>query len=291
MFTYLYTNRYIALISTLTIFLLFAGATKTFAGTNKNRVYKINMTCFPPPPSPGEQPGIGSKPPCVLPDGIEPEFISRKPRGKAHVIVKENKTKFIIQLKGLAPGMVITAWASYYFPTGPSPHPIFDGVAATSIPLAPTTAGFTEGLGPEPNQFYTWPNGRAQLVVELDYNPLKAYQGPLRNDMVVIEQSAAPAGSGAEQPECCSPSEPQPIGSSLLRVFNQNTGYPIIDENGRQSLLRSPVPYSFIALVVHTDKTTHGIHPGIGILPIPGMPASSGDHFLLGMFDLRQLQE
>jgi hypothetical protein len=42
-----------------------------------------------------------------------------------------------------------------------------------------------------------------------------------------------------------------------------------------------------IALVVHIDGTTHGISTGIPIPPIPGTSASVGDHYTLGLFDLR----
>ncbi len=53
--------------------------------------------------------------------------------------------------------------------------------------------------------------------------------------------------------------------------------------------MRSPVPVSFIAIVAHTDKQTHGINPGIPTLPPPGVSCTSGDHYLVGLSDLRGL--
>jgi hypothetical protein len=48
----------------------------------------IDMTCFPPPPEEGEEPGIGSPPPCALPDGVDSKFISPNPSGQARLEVK-----------------------------------------------------------------------------------------------------------------------------------------------------------------------------------------------------------
>lgn len=44
-----------------------------------------------------------------------------------------------------------------------------------------------------------------------------------------------------------------------------------------------------IAIVVHIDATTHGISAGIPIPPIPDISATVGDHYTLGVFDLRAL--
>ena len=161
----------------------------------------IEMTCFPPPPAPGQEPGIGPQPPCLLPAGIAPEFISPNPSGMARMNVLEDGTaEFTIVLEGLAPDLVLTAWTSYFFPGGPVPDPIFaplgDGLpalAGVSAPLAPTYAGFTEGLGPEPNQFeINNAQGKARLRTTLDFNPLLPFEGPLRNDLVITNQVDAP---------------------------------------------------------------------------------------------------
>ncbi|MGH9632333.1 MAG: hypothetical protein ACRD7E_28850, partial [Bryobacteraceae bacterium] len=163
-------------------------------------------------------------------------------------------------------------------------------VAGVAVPLAPTDAAFTEGLGRDPNRFIVRSN-RGRLEVELDYNPLKPGEGPLRNELIQIQQAPAPLSTGAGQPNCCPNGipvpRPQPIGASFLRQFDQTTGLPRLGTDGRPLLLRSPVPAVAIAVVVHIDKTTHGISAGIPIPPIPGIPASSGDHYTLGLFDLR----
>lgn len=263
----------------------------------------IGMTCFPPPPAPGDEPGIGPAPPCLLPSGLDLSLSAPNATGSAIVQPLGNgTTKFTIDLAGLEPGLIITAWISYYFPGGPvAPHPIFDPIgpglppiAGVSAPLTSTSAAFTEGLGLEPNQFVIKPNKTARLIVNLDYDPLLPGQGPLRNGMVTTNQALAPSGHEAEQSLCCPDGFPvtpsyQPVGSSFLRAYDLNTGYQQLDGNGRPVLIRSPRAVDFIALVVHTDKTTHGINPGIPILPIPGLSATTGDHYLLGIFDLRAL--
>ena len=265
----------------------------------------IDMTCFPPPPDEGEEPGIGPPPPCALPDGLDSKFISPNPSGQARLKVKDDDTAEVeIELEGLAPGLTITAWTAYFFPPNPPSDSVYDifrpigdglpSLAGVSAPLAPTNAAFTEGLGREPNQFTT--NGdKAKLVVELDYNPLKPDQGLLRNEAGLVTQAAAPDGSLAEQPVCCPDGfpvpRPQPIGGSFLRQFDQETGLPVLGADGRPELVRSPVPVVVIALVVHIDETTHGISAGIPIPPIPGISAASGDHYTLGLFDLRQFHD
>lgn len=262
----------------------------------------VDMTCFPPPPLPGEEPGIGPPPPCLLPDGIDPEFISPEPRGRARVTsLPDGRTELFIELDGLAPGLVVTAWVSYFFPGGPTyPDPIFEpisedgpSVAEVSAPLAPTWAAFTEGLGREPNELREVADGNQRLVVTLDYDALSAGGGPLRNGVRATHQAEAPAGSEAEQPDCCPDGiplpAPQAVGASYLRKFDLATGYQELGADGRPELVRSPVAVDFIAIVAHVDKTTHGIDPGVPILPIPGTSVTTGDHFLVGMFDLREL--
>jgi hypothetical protein len=263
----------------------------------------IAMTCFPPPPDEGEEPGIGSPPPCAVPDGLDSKFVSPNPSGKAHLEVKDDSTTEVkIELEGLAPDLVITAWTAYFFPPNPPSDPIYDlfrplgeglpPLAAVSAPLAPTDAAFTEGLGPEPNQFIT-NRDKAELTIELDYNLLGLHQGPLRNEASLVTQAAAPEDSPAEQPVCCPDGvpapRPQPIGASLLRQFDQTTGLPVLGADGRPELVRSPIPAVVIALVVHIDETTHGISAGVLIPPIPGISATTGDHYTLGLFDLRAL--
>jgi hypothetical protein len=260
----------------------------------------IDMTCFPPPGPVGSEPGIGSAPPCIVPVGLDPKFVSPNPTGQAHLAVRpDDTTRVRIDLAGLAPGLVVTAWLGYYFPPGPTPDPIFDPigvglppVAGVAVPLAATDAGFTEGLGREPNQFRVLGAGtasRASLVADLDFNPLKSGQGPLRNELSPVTQSSAPSSSGAAQPICCpAGTRQQPIGASFLRVFDPVTGLPSLEPDGRPRLLRSPVVAAVIAIVVHIDGTTHGISAGLPIPPRPGTSATVGDHYTLGLFDLRQ---
>ncbi len=272
---------------------------------------EIQMTCFPAPPPPGHAPGIGPAPPCLLPTGIPSKFVSPRPKGVARFEVgADDAATFEFEFEGLAPDLVLTAWVSYFFPGPPGtpvPDPIFapldpnlsvgegsPAVAAVSAPLAPTDAQFASGLGQDPNAFRSGQNGRARLLIQLNYNPFKAGQGPLRNGLTAITQSSAPSGSVATQPTCCPNGipapRPEPISGAFLRRFDPATGFQARGADGRPELIRSPVPVAFIAIVAHLDEQTHGLTPGIPVLPIPGVPASTGDHFLVGMFDLRRFE-
>lgn len=136
---------------------------------------------------------------------------------------------------------------------------------------------------------------KGRLSIDLDYNPLKSGHGPLRNDASLVTQAAAPDGSIAEQPVCYPDGAPvpgrQPVGGSYLRLFDPATGFPILGPDGRPELVRSPAPVVVIALVVHIDETTHGLSAGIAIPPVPGIPATTGDHYTLGVFDLRAFHQ
>ncbi len=258
----------------------------------------VPMTCFPPE--------AGISPPCIVPTGIDPSLVAPNPSGELRIRVREDdSTSVAIHLDGMAEDLVVTAWFIFNRPDVPPPHPIFapigpglPPVAAVNIPLAATTAAYTEGLGPEPNSFRLRQNGKGTLIARLDYNPLKANQAPLRNGMVEVNQGLAPAGSPAEQPPCCPDavvapgSRPHPIGSSLLRQVDPATGFEVLRPDGRPELVRSPIPVLGVLVTVHMDRTTHGIHPGIPVPPFPGsnFPATAGSYYILGVFPLGQLR-
>jgi hypothetical protein len=250
----------------------------------------IDMTCFPvapqPPPIVLDQP-----PPCSFPEGID-AYSSPTPSGQAHLIVKADDTVQVdITLQGIAPGSTVAAIINWYFqflyPFGEGGELLPDiflsvdadkdlvdirgniwvpyAQAGHSVPLAPTTTGYTEGLGPEPNQIFIDQSGNGRLTVQLDYNPLKTHQGPLRNSLVSTTQGAAPEGSAAFQPGCCSglltrSGLPvlQPVGSSFLREFDRATGFQVLGAAGRPKLVRSPVPAAFIAISLVRISTSRG---------------------------------
>ncbi len=249
--------------------------------------YEIPMTCFPAP-------GAPQVPPCLVPGGLDPGTLDGTSGELKLLIFEDGTARAEFKAKGLDPSWVITAWVSYFFP-GPGvvpPDPIFGGpatppVAGVSAPVASTDAGFTEGLGLEPNQMVVRSGGRGKLEVVLDYNPLQADQGPLRNVLVATQQGDAPPGSPAEQPTCCT-GVLQSVGSSYLRAFDAN-GFQVLDADGHPEIVRSPVPVEFMLLVIHVDGITHGINPGLPIFPFPGVPAVVGDHFVLGIFDLSEI--
>ncbi len=256
----------------------------------------VEMICPPP--------GAGLTPPCTLPVGIDPDLVAPDPSGELRVLAFADDSALAwIKLDGLSRDLVVTAWLVYVPPGAPPPAPIFEPigpglppVAAPSAPLAPTYARFSEGMGWEPNRLQIFSSGKAHLFTWLDYNPLKAGQAPLRNGMVSTQQGLAPADSPAVQPLCCPdaviPPAPgprlSPIGSSFLRRFDPDTGFQVLDLDGRPELVRSPVAVPLIVVIVHLDRMTHGIHPGIVIPPFPGagFPATAGDHYVLGIFPI-----
>ncbi len=291
------TKRSVALV--VSVVVLVAGFAVGAGAMSPSVRGTIPMTCYPAPPAPGDAPGVGGQPPCLLPVDLPSEFVSPNPSGTLkYRSTDDGGADFRMSFTGLAPGLVLTAWISYFYPgIEAPPSPIFAPdentalLAAVSAPLAPIGAGFSDGLGPEPNAFIPGADGKASLNIRTNYDPLAPNQGPLRNGLVDVLQTAAPAGSGAEQGMCCLGGNvrPQAIASSYLRTFDAETGFQNLADNGYADIMRSPVPVSFIAIVAHTDKQTHGINPGIPTLPIPGVSWTSGDHFLVGLFDLRGL--
>ena len=256
----------------------------------------VSMTCFPP--------SAGMGPPCIVPTGLDPDLVAPNPSGELRFLAFENDTSLAwIELDGLAPDLVVTAWLVFTPPGSPPPAPIFapigpglPPVAAASTPLASTGARFSEGAGWEPNRFRIRPKGGGRLIAWLDYNPLKPDQAPLRNGTMSMNQGLAPAGTAAAQPPCCadSPVPPapgprlSPIGSSFLRRFDPETGFQVLGADGRPEILRSPTAVPLIVVIVHIDRMTHGIQPGIVIPPFPGssFPVTAGDHYVLGIFPL-----
>ena len=255
----------------------------------------LNMLCFPPN-------NPQNTPPCPVPVGLDPSLVASSPTGKMKIEVRADDTAtFTAKLDGLQKAMVVTAWFVHFPPNQPQPNPIFapigpglPAVALIDSPLAATTAAYSEGLSTEPNQLYIKENGSARLKAKLDYNPLKSNQVPLVNSMVTVNQILAPAGSVAEQGNCCDDfpagPRPEPIGGSYLRKFNQVTGTQMKDANGRPMLVRSPGRPVAIAVFVHIDGTTSGMVPGVPTPPfLVNPPSTTGTFYLLGLFPLGSL--
>lgn len=239
--------------------------------------------------------------PCNDPSGLPADVQSGSVIGEAEIKVRDDNTaKIEIKLSGLNEDLAVTCWITYFFPPGDGSEDVIftDGTAGVSYPLASTDASYTEGLGLEPNSFIYDSSSTATLLVELDYNPLLADQGPLRNTLVALTQEGGT--NGAEQPECCPAGPPPPttqfqaIGAASLRQFDAN-GFQTLDANGVPVLVRSPDRIAGLVIVAHTDKITHGIFPGAPIFPLdpeqgpPGSHMLSGDHYLIGIVDLRNV--
>ncbi len=224
------------------------------------------------------------------------EFFQNNPNKKANVK---------ITLENVVPNAVITAWNAAFFPfIGPTPHPVFgeaaaesafvNANAAVSSPLGPTDQVFTDGIDPtkESNFFRETAPGHYEIDVDLDYDFSRPGESPLRNGRSAVSQFEINATISPEAFQTKGfMREIQAVGSSFLREFDPETGFQKIDANGKPILVRSPVPLAFYAIVLHTDKQTHGINPGVPTPPAPGMPWTTGDHFLIGMFDLRRFWE
>ncbi len=254
----------------------------------------LDMICFPP--------AAMMPPPCPVPVGIDPAIVAPDPSGELRIRVRENdRARLTVKLNGMSPHQVATAWFVHFPPGQPPPDPIFapigsgqPPVAHMDTPVAPTYAAFSEGLGREPNQFRILPNGKARLVVPLDYNPLKSQQVPLVNGMVLVNQGLAPAGSVAEQPTCCMdfPAGPQleAVGGSYLRQFDPVTGFQSLGPDGRPELVRSPSRPVAVAIIIHIDGVTSGIVPGVPTPPfLVDPPVTTGSFYLLGIFPLGPL--
>jgi len=252
----------------------------------------LSMLCFPPN-------NPQNTPPCPVPIGLDPALIAPAPEGKLDIKIFEDDTAvFKMKLKGLQKGMVVTSWFVHFPPNQPPPHPIFapvgpglPAVAIADSPMTASTARFSEGLSKEPNQLHINKNGFAHLKVKLDYNPLKSNQVPLVNGMRIVNQKLAPAGSIAEQGNCCAdfPKGPriEPIGGSYLRQFDPVTGFQLKDETGRPLLVRSPRRPVAVAVFVHIDGVTSGLVPGVPTPPfLVNPPSTTGSFYLLGLFPL-----
>lgn len=222
-------------------------------------------------------------------------------------------TAYLIQyfpfLVAIDPSLVPPVFRPFVPRTDEQGNPVLTAVpvaiAAHSVPLAPIGAAYTEGLGPEPHQIHINRSGRGRLRAKLNFNPLKPHQTPLRNGMVYTNQgadppgtlAAAPPGSIAEQGSCCPRMEtpvaqmPQPVGASYVREHDLVTGFQVLDEDGRPKLPRSPVPPVLVSVIAHIDGNTRGMHPGIPFIPPDPsgiIQPRSGDHIVLGVFDLRE---
>ena len=228
------------------------------------------------------------------------------PAGSARVQFFENnplkRASARVTLAGVAPGQILTLWNSHFFPiVGPTGDPIFDapgfppgfsgGNAAVEAPAISLTQAVTNGRDPtqEGNYLFESSPGTYVIDTDFDYDWSKANQAPVRNGRSFVDQTSI---NGTITPEAVQTSGfmggISGTGSSYLFEFDNVTGFRKTDANGRPIVVRSPQPIAFFAVVMHTDKQTHGLSPGLPTPPLPGTPWTTGDHFLIGVFDLRQ---
>lgn len=131
-------------------------------------------------------------------------------------------------------------------------------------PCAPSNAGFTAGLGREPNQFrYVGPT-TAKLKVRLNFNPTFPNEGALTR-MTHSFQKDVPGIQDTElrqYPLIRSDGLYSPSSSSYLRRYDPGTGFEILGPDGWPELVRSPTKAIAIIIASHFDRTTHGITAG-----------------------------
>ena len=238
--------------------------------------------------------------PCHEPVGMPDEFKTGFHTGEMS-LKQDNDGNSVMEitLKNINPDLVLTAWVSHTFP---NPAPTCDGceILTTGVdgrgasPAAPITAGFTGGIGPDPNQFTCNPQNECKLKVNLGFNLLAGGEAPLTNATEHDQgfNTDLAGYPGLQAPDCCGHTIPQQVTTSWLRQYDA-FGFQVLDENGLPVVFRSPIPPASIVVVAHIDKITHGVSSGLGILPVP-LPAfswDSGDHWFIGAFDLRPFHE
>ena len=197
--------------------------------------------------------------------------------GSMYLEVFENGTTWIeLTVEGVTPeANPLTAWLEY----GPDrDHSIFT-YAMPPVPMAPTTAGFSFGTGPEPNNVNIQGTS-GSLGILIDYDVTKPNTGPLVSRRQT-NQFDFPAHFNVDQPACpldtcfrltedvqVQSGEGQSLGWAYIREFSDPaTGFGDIDPvTGYAKLKTSPRAHFRVVLATHPDGQTHGIHPGFDFL-------------------------
>lgn len=225
-------------------------------------------------------PGLAnSSPPCenvpsFLPDP-DPELFVENVTGSLELTVFADDTAYYeVTIENVPQDVVMTAWITYCSPrpggaddpetqvcSSPLVNPREGG--RPSVPLQSLFAGFTNGLGPDPNTLAYQGDGVWKLEGFLEYNPLKAGHGPVVSG---VEVNQAGLDGDLAQPPCCHGggggfTTLQPVAGGYLREFEEG-GFQKLDENGLPVLVRSPLPTWIIPVIIHTDDLTHGAHSG-----------------------------
>jgi hypothetical protein len=210
--------------------------------------------------------------------------------GAIQIATVNGTTKLDFSLSGLTPASVYSVWllldtAKSPFVPGSCPNCVArdpdSGVQSNVYgfsPAAADNAGFTAGIGIDPNGFVADDDGNAQFTIELNYDIFQPASSPL-----VLRPGVAQNIGVMPMPDSCvvSPAPapfPAAVDSGFMRAYNNavvanlpgvSPAYQLVDGPLKPRLVRATV--SGFEVAEHFDGLTHGHRPGLHI----GNPAAS----------------
>lgn len=137
-------------------------------------------------------------------------------------------------------------------------------MANHASPCAPYNAGFSTGLGKDPNELTYLSPRSARLATQLNFNPTRKKEGALTRETYCYQRDVPGIQKTAwKHPRTKNGGVHIPTSSSYLRKYNQKTGFEVL-RNGKPVVARSPVRAMGVEIIAHVDRTTHGVSQGIG---------------------------
>ena len=226
----------------------------------------------------------------LLPDGASDGIYGHVGQAGAIQIATVNgTTKLDFSLSGLTPASVYSVWllldtAKSPFVPGSCPNCVArdpdSGVQSNVYgfsPAAADNAGFTAGIGIDPNGFVADDDGNAQFTIELNYDIFQPASAPL-----VLRAGTTESVAVMPMPGTCVGLQtgdfPAAVDSGYMRVYDSSIvanlpgaspAYEVLDGKLKPRLVRGTVTGFEIA--EHFDGLTHGHRPGLHI----GNPAAS----------------
>lgn len=242
-----------------------------------------------------------------IPDGML--FGHSGQAGVIHISVEEGQTTLEFSLTGLTPNAVHSVWLGLDSGANPcggtgqpacrAPFVSCNGPQCVALdpngnkinvfgfsPAAADDAGFTAGMGLDPNGFVTDGDGDAEFKIKLNYDIFRPMVAPtvLRPG---ITQGLAVGFDGFPGTTCSTAlftgtQFPARIDSGYARVYNSATvanlpavspSYQLLDASGKPLLVRASV--RAFQIIEHFDRITHGHVPGFHVAN--PMASSCGD--------------
>ena len=228
----------------------------------------------------------------LLPDGASDGIYGHVGQaGTIRIGSKDGASRLDFSLSGLTPASVYSVWllldtAGSPFVSGSCPNCVADdpetGTQANVYgfsPAAADNAGFTAGIGLDPNGFVADGGGNANFTIELNYDIFQPGSSP-----VVLRPGVGQNIGVMPMPDSCvaspaaAPDFPSAIDSGFMRVYDNSIvadlpglspAYQVLDGPLKPRLVRATV--SGFEVAEHFDGLTHGHRPGLHI----GNPAAS----------------